>query len=293
MKKNIALVLSGGGARGIAHIGVIEELVKRGYNITSVAGTSMGSIIGAYYAMGKMDAFKDFLYTVDKRKTFHLLDFSLGSLGLVKGTKIIKQLKEIIPDEEIENLTIPYLAVAVNLVERTEVIFDSGSIYEAIRASISIPSFFTPVDTTSGLLIDGGVLNNLPLKHIQRKDEDLLFAVDVNAGVPVTILPITKKIKEEKHSLYKDKLQAFNDHVSKLKPKGFSEALKYFQLIEDTINLMMEQITKVHLKETPPDLLINVSRNTCTTFDFFKAEEILETGRIIAIKALDEYEKSH
>ncbi len=293
MKKNIALVLSGGGARGIAHIGVIEELEKRGYQITSLAGTSMGSIIGADYAMGKLQEFKDFLLTVDRRKTFQLLDFSLGSLGLIKGSKIIKQLKELIPDENIEDFKIPYLALASNLNTKQEVIFNNGSVYNAIRASISIPSFFNPVETEQGLLIGGGVLNNLPLNHIQRTDGDLLFAVDVNADAPVVSLPVTIREKEEKHSLYKDKLNAFNEQISKLKPTGFSDAMKYFQLIENTINLMMEQITKVHLQNTPPDLLIPFSRNTCTSFDFFKAEELIEIGRIIAIKALDEYERNN
>lgn len=290
MNKNIALVLSGGGARGIAHIGVIEELEKRGYTITSIAGTSMGSIIGAYYAMGKLDVFKEFLLHVDKRKTFQLLDFSLGSLGLVKGDKIIKQLKELVPDEQIENLKIPYVAVATNLRTKKEVIFNKGSIYEAIRASISIPSFFTPVEVDDGLLIDGGVLNNLPLRYIKRFEGDSIFAVDVNADTPLIHLPDTKKDKEEKLSLYRQKLNEFNEQIEKLKPKGFSDAMKYFQLIEDTISLMMEQITKVHLANNPPGLLINISRNTCTTFDFFKSKELIEIGRLAAIKSLDEFE---
>lgn len=291
MNKDIALVLSGGGARGIAHIGVIQELEKRDYNITSIAGTSMGSIIGAFYAMGKLDVFTETLLTIDKRKTFQLLDFSLGTLGLVKGDKIIKFLKDIIPDENIEDFPIPYVALASNLRTKEEVRFEKGSVYEAIRASISIPSFFTPVEVADGLLIDGGVLNNLPLKHIQRNEGDHLFAVDVNADAPVITLPVTKEENKENVSVYKQKLNAFNEQIAKLKPKGFSDAMKYFQLIEDTLNLMMEQKTKVHLAETPPDLLINVSRNTCTTFDFFKGQELIEIGRLIAIKALDSLER--
>ena len=140
MKKDVALVLSSGGPRGWAYIGAIEELVSRGYNITSVAGTSIGSLIGGIYAAGRLDEVKEWLFRLDAWKVFHLMDISLSKNHLVKGDKVIEALKEIVPDINIEDLSIPYRAVAADLYTGEEVVFDRGPLFDAIRASISIPS---------------------------------------------------------------------------------------------------------------------------------------------------------
>ena len=145
MKQKVSLVLSGGGARGIAHIGVIEVLEEKGYEIVSVTGTSMGAVVGGVYALGKMEDFKQWMLTLDRLKVFSLFDFSFGSQGLIKGDKVLNTMKEFISDENIEDLRIPYAAVAVDLLKKEEVIFTKGSIYDAIRASVSIPSLLTPV----------------------------------------------------------------------------------------------------------------------------------------------------
>lgn len=290
MNKNIALVLSGGGARGIAHIGVIEELEKRGYNISSIAGTSMGAIVGGFYAMGKLAEFKDFVLTVDKRKTFKLLDFSIGAQGLVKGEKLFKTLKDHMGPAYIEDLNIPFVAVATDVKNKEEVLFTKGSIYDAMRASVSIPSFFTPVKTDNGLLIDGGVMNNMPLIYVKRNRRDKLVAVDVNANVPVVELVKTKKEIKQHESVYKQRLKQFNEQIHQFKSKGFSERIGYLTLIDQTISLMMRQTSDMHLANNKPDVLINVSRDTCSTFDFFKAYDIIEIGRMAAIKCLDEFE---
>ena len=137
MKQNVALVLSGGGARGIAHIGVIEELERQNFEITSIAGTSMGSLVGGVYALGKIEVFKNWICTLDKRKVFSLVDFALSKQGMIKGDRVLKKMKDFIPDTNIEELSIPYVAVAADLLHREEIAFSEGSIYEAIRASIS------------------------------------------------------------------------------------------------------------------------------------------------------------
>ncbi len=151
------MVLSGGGARGIAHIGVVEELEKRGFEIRSIAGTSMGALVGGIYAVGKLQEFKNWLYTLDKLDVFKLIDFTLSSQGLIKGDRVFKKMKEFIPDKNIEDLKIHYAATATDIINNKEVVFNQGSIYDAIRASVAIPTVITPVKQDDTLLVDGGV----------------------------------------------------------------------------------------------------------------------------------------
>jgi NTE family protein len=166
MKQKVSLVLSGGGARGIAHIGVIEELEKQGFEIASISGTSMGAVVGGVYALGKMEEYKNWLYTLDKIKIFSLIDFSFSTQGLVKGDKLLNTVKAFIPDANIEDLSIPYAAIAADIINKKEVVFTKGSLFDAIRASMAIPTVFTPVKTEHGLLIDGGIINNMPINHV-------------------------------------------------------------------------------------------------------------------------------
>ena len=180
MKKDIALVLSSGGPRGLAYIGAIEEILSRGYGIHSVAGTSMGSLIGGVYAAGRLEEFKEWITTLDGWSVFSLMDLSLSKNHFVKGDKIIGAIKEIVPDVDIESLPIPYCAVATDLYTGEEIVFRSGKLFDAIRASISIPSLFRPVQHDMSLLIDGCMVNCLPLNRIARKEGDMLVAFDTN-----------------------------------------------------------------------------------------------------------------
>ncbi|RLD54901.1 MAG: hypothetical protein DRJ01_17410, partial [Bacteroidetes bacterium] len=145
--KNVALVLSGGGARGIAHIGVIEELEKQGFEIKSISGTSMGALVGGVYAVGKMQEYKNWIYTLDKFDVFKLVDFNVGIQGLIKGDRVFNKMKEFISDRNIEDLEIFYTAVAADIINNKEVVFTEGSVYNAVRASVAIPTVFTPVKT--------------------------------------------------------------------------------------------------------------------------------------------------
>lgn len=286
--KNIALVLSGGGARGIAHIGVIEELEKRGYNIVSVTGTSMGAVVGAVFAMGKLKEFKEWMLGLDKMKVFNLLDFSFSTQGLVKGDKIFNEMKVFIEDANIEELNIPFSCVAVDLINREEVVFTKGSIYEALRASVSIPTVLTPVKKGKMLLVDGGVLNNLPLKYASRSENDKLVAVNVNANIPVITPPLSKKESIEKQSLYQRKMHDFQQQLQKIVPNYKNESLNYFDVINKTLSIMTYTITKNLLEKHPPDILINISKESSNMFDFYNAEELIEIGRISTRNTLDE-----
>ena len=178
--KKVALALSSGGPRGFAYIGAIEELLSRGYEITSVAGTSAGSLIGGIYAAGGLDAFKEWLYELDPVKVIALMDFSISKNYLVKGDRIIKVIKERVPEVNIEDLPIPFAAVATDLYTGEEIVFREGPLFEAIRASISVPSMFRPVRWKGRTLVDGGMVNTLPLNRVQRVEGDILIGFNVN-----------------------------------------------------------------------------------------------------------------
>jgi len=288
MKQKVALVLSGGGARGIAHIGVIEELEQQGYEITSIAGTSMGAMVGGVYALGKMDEFRDWGYSLDKRKVFALVDFTLSKQGLIKGDRVLKKMRDFIPDTRIEDLPLPFAAVAVDLINKKEVVFREGSLYHAIRASISIPSVLTPVKGEHSLLVDGGVLNNIPMNHVQRRDGDLLVAVNVNANVPPYTPSIPDKEASRKRSLYQDKMKDFYKDLLKRHPQEEEEKnLGYFALLSRTIDLITMQMSDLALQTYHPDILVEISHESCSIFDFYKAEEMVETGRQVARSVLE------
>lgn len=180
-KRRVALVLAGGGARGVAHIGAIEELERQGFEISAVAGTSMGALVGGVYASGYLEPFKEWMRALDKYKVFSLVDFALSTEGLVKGDRVMEAMKELVPDVQIERMPVPFAAVAADLLTGDEVVLDSGGLYDAIRASISIPSVFRPVHRDGRVLVDGGTVNPLPLNRVRREEGDLLVAVDVSA----------------------------------------------------------------------------------------------------------------
>ena len=180
-KKRAALVLAGGGARGIAHIGAIEELYAAGYEVTAVAGTSMGALVGGMFASGHLALFKEWLCGLDARKVFDLVDLAWSTEGLVKGDRVMGALGELVSDRPIEQLPIPFAAVATDVVTGEEVVLDRGSLYDAIRASISIPSVFRPVRRDGRILVDGAAVSPMPLDRVQRTPGDSLVAVDVSA----------------------------------------------------------------------------------------------------------------
>jgi NTE family protein len=298
MKPPVTLVLSGGGARGIAHIGVIEELERRGFEIVSVAGTSMGALVGGVYADRALDPFREWMLSLDKRKVFSLVDFTLSRQGMVKGDRVFHKMKDFIPDTLIENLKIPYAAVAVDLLHKKEVVFREGSLFEAIRASVSIPSVLTPVKTKNALLVDGGVLNNIPINHAARVPGDILVVSNVNATIPVRRPKISPEEDKKRKRAYQKKIEEFQLHLQKILPIGTSgkpahnheEKMGYFNLIDKTISLMTDRMAQLSMKNFSPDLLVEVSHDSCGTFDFYKAGEMLEMGREAAAAALDKLE---
>lgn len=283
-KKDIALALSSGGARGLAHIGVIEELESQGYRITSIAGCSMGALIGGVYAAGKLEEFREWMKTVDKKKMLELTDFSLSLNHLVKGTRIIKAIMEFVPDVAIEDLPIPYCAVATDLKAGKEVVFNKGSLFEAMRASISLPSFYEPVQRDGMVLIDGGVINPIPLNRVKRHAGDILVGVDVSGHD-------YKSQWEEMH-----RLTEWQKNDKSLKAKILDKLIpdniefNYITMITRTSSLMIRQNSILMTKLTNPEILVDIQMNRYGTFDFDKSERLVAIGRQKTLQAISKYE---
>jgi len=295
MSRNAALVLSSGGARGIAHIGVIEELQKAGFTITSVAGTSMGALVGGMLAKGTLPEFKEWLLEFTKMDVIKFMDLTIGPGGLIKGEKIMKVMGKFIGDVKIEDLAIPYSCVAADLIGHKEIVLNKGSLLQAIRASSSIPTVFQPVSLDGMMLVDGGVLNPLPLDLVYRNKGDVLVAVNVNANIPY-VPPVKQPEHEEIENHYGRMRAALNEKWSGVidyyiekyrngkqpKPKP----VNMFDVISESIILAQNKAAEIYIKKYKPGLLIETSVNIASTFDFYKAEELIEAGRIACRKAI-------
>ena len=327
--KDVALVLSSGGPRGFAYIGAIEELESRGYRITSIAGTSIGSLIGGMYAAGRMQEVKEWLFSLNAWKVFGLMDIAISRNHLVKGDKVIEALKEIVPETNIEDLDIPYKAIATDLFTGEEIIFSEGDLFQAIRASISIPSLFRPVKYGMRTLIDGGIANTMPLNRVERNGHDILVAFNVN-DVDVDEIRqalVTSADAESAREADEAKRHAENkavlDSVLHNDAMTFQEKLKlarmqgqkiirhafekddspeemtldptanYFTLLSRTFDLMNHANSKMMADIYPPDILVNMPFDAFGAIsDYGRAKEICEAGRSLMREALDKYEQA-
>lgn len=282
--KNVALALSSGGAKGLAHIGAIEELEAQGYHISSIAGCSMGALIGGVYAAGKLNEFREWMKTIDRKKMLGLIDFSLSLNHIVKGKRIIEAIMEFVPDVNIEDLPIPYCAVATDLKAGKEVLFNKGSLFEAIRASISLPSFYEPVQRDDMILIDGGVVNPIPLNRVKRHAGDILVGVDVSGHD-------YKAQWEEMHRLtemQKQDTSLKNKILDMLVPDNIG--FNYYTVLSRTSSLMIRQNSILMAKLMNPDILVDIQMNRYGTFDFDKSEKLVAIGRQKASQAISKYE---
>ena len=282
-RKKVTLALSSGGARGLAHIGAIEELEAQGYHISSIAGCSMGALIGGVYAAGKLNEFREWMKTIDRKKMLGLIDFSLSLNHLVKGTRIIEAIMEFVPDVNIENLPIPYCAVATDLKAGREVMFRKGSLFKAIRASISLPSFYEPVKRNDMILIDGGIINPLPLNRVKRQAGDMLVGVDVSGH----------DYKAQWDEL--QRLTAIQKHDKSLKTKILDMLIpdniefNYYTVLSRASSLMIRQNSILMTRLMNPDILIDIQMNRYGTFDFDKSEKLIAIGRQKAAAAINKY----
>ena len=282
--KNVALALSSGGARGLAHIGAIEELEAQGYHICSIAGCSMGALIGGVYAAGKLEAFRNWMKTIDRKKMLELTDFSLSLNHLVKGSRIIEAIMEFVPDMAIEDLPIPYCAVATDLKAGREVVFDKGSLFEAIRASISLPSFYEPVQRDDMILIDGGVINPIPLNRVKRQPGEILVGVDVSGHDYKAQWEKKQALAERRKRDKSLKAQI----LDKLIPDNID--FNYLTVLSRTSSLMIRQNSILMAQLTHPDMLIDIQMSRYGSFDYHLSEKIISIGRFKTSLAISKYE---
>lgn len=271
-KQKVALVLSSGGARGFVHIGAIEALERAGYEISSVAGTSMGALVGGMYAAGKLQELKDWLVSLDRKQVFSLVDFSLSLNHVVKGNRVMAALQGIVPDIDISDLNIPFCAVATDVQNGREVNFTEGSLLRAIRASISVPSFLRPVHAQGGVLIDGGIVNPLPLDRVKRHEGDLLVAINVNAPLEPQYDLMRRKARER---LKKAGSSLWKKFISQ--PANVDS--NYYSLLSTTFSLMIQKNCERTLQLIHPDMSVNLPINCFGEFDYDRAARIVRTGK--------------
>ena len=324
----ISLVLGSGGARGYAHIGAIEELCKQGFDIRSVSGSSMGALIGGIYAAGKLDVYRDWVKALQRFDVLRLLDWTFRG-GLIKGDRIINKLRDLIGDVNIEELPISYTAVAVDLMAQREVWFSRGSLFDAIRASIAIPAVLRPHHYQGRTLVDGSLLNPVPITPTLRDLTDCTIAIDVNAqaepssgdgaveanpekkltdatfgSLPspgTTDLAPTLSASGDQAAATARETTIFNSYRQKIGEFLESFATKrekevatetdpgILELFARSLDVVQEAVTRFKLAAQPPDLVIPIPRNACAFYEFHRAEEMIEFGRTRTRAALKDF----
>jgi NTE family protein len=259
---SVALVLGSGGARGLAHIGVIEALEAAGLSVSYISGCSMGALVGGIYAAGKLGVYREWVTGLERRDVLGLLDLSFGLQGLFKGERIMGKLREMVGDRNIETLEIGFTAVATDLYDQREIWINRGPLFDAIRASMAIPTIFTPWLYEGRVLVDGGLLNPLPIAPALNHQTDLIIAVDASA-------------RGEKQ------MQALNPQ-----PAAVPGILDVMQM---TIETMQGAIGRLKLAAYSPDIVISIPRETCSFYEFYRAQELIDFGRERAARVLGQH----
>ncbi|MBS0568380.1 MAG: patatin-like phospholipase family protein [Proteobacteria bacterium] len=316
----VSLVLGSGGARGYAHIGVIEELRAQGFDIRSIAGCSMGALVGGIYAAGKLDDYRDWSRTLQRLDVLRLLDWTLSGGGFIKGDRVLGQIKNLIGEVRIEELPVNFTAVATDLYAQREVWFSRGPLFDAIRASISIPTVFRPHHYEGRTLVDGGLLNPVPVTPTLRDLTDCTIAVDVNgpdedpAGQPgtttgdATFGDMDEALAANEHvealpapaneaggalTTSRRKIASFIDGLLEKREKRHAERAAdpgALELFARTLDVVQQTVTRYKLAAQPPDLIVRVPRNACAFYEFHRADELIELGRKCTREAMQHWQ---
>ena len=288
--KTVSLVLGSGGARGLAHIGVIHWLRNNGYEIRSISGCSMGALIGGIYARDKLDVFEEWVRAISKLDVVRLLDISWGSQGFVEGERIITALKELVGDCRIEDLPIEYTAVAADIKREKEVWLKRGSLFDAIRASISLPLFFTPFEMNGIKLLDGGILNPVPIAPTFEDNTDLTIAVNLGASPTRNPSPVLKNEPKDAIDSPADsaraKISMFIEDLKNRTPPDNAGSWKMLSIADQTFDAMQGAIARQKLAAYPPDHTIMIARDACGTLEFDRADEMITLGYETASRSL-------
>lgn len=286
-KRSVSLVLGSGGARGLAHIGVIRWLEEKGYKISSISGSSMGALIGGVYAVGKLHEFEQWALSISRRDLFNLIDLSFQKSGFIKGDRIIDTIRDIVGDATIEELPVTFTAVATDLDAGKEVWIEKGPLFDAIRASMSIPLLFTPVKDKGRLLVDGGVLNPVPIAPTFGDLSDITIAVNVSGRLADGGVPQVKVNKKSKpSSTLHEKIDGFTEEMKDLASSYFGENKGMLDIAHRSFDAMQSSIARQKLAAYPPDILIEIPRNVSTILEFDRAKELIGLGYAAAARAM-------
>ncbi len=287
----VSLVLGSGGARGLAHIGVIRWLEENGYRIRSIAGSSMGALVGGIHAAGKLDVYADWVGALERVDVLRLLDLSLSRHSLFKGERIIAKLRELIGEHDIESLPIRYTAVATDIERQREVWLDRGSLFDAIRASVAVPMVFAPVRRNGRLLVDGGLVNPMPVAPVLNSDADLIIAVNLGAhAARQTVMrtesggpaPADASVLVETPFRASEMTERVRSFVMSLWPGEDDdtpeEAPDLVMLMSRSLDCMQTQITRLRLATHSIDAVVEIPRNLCGFFEFYRARDLIAYG---------------
>jgi NTE family protein len=284
----VSLVLGSGGARGLAHIGVIQWLLENGYDIRAISGSSMGALVGGIFAAGKLSVYAEWVMALERLHVLRLLDPTIGRPGIFKGERIISVLRDLIGHFDIEQLPMAYTAVATDLESGDEVWLRKGDLFDAIRASMATPLVFTPFKHGDRLLIDGAVVNPVPMGPTLDDETDLTIAVDLS-GPAQTPPPSAPPIASSQDTAgYRRRILKFLDNVRPSQSvKEPSRGMMNVAMV--SMQAMQDTIARLRMSSCSPDVLIEIPRNACGFFEFWRADELIALGRERASQALDRY----
>lgn len=294
-KKEISLVLGSGAARGMAHIGVIHYLQEHNYEIKYISGSSIGALIGGIFAAGKLNLYTEWVTALKRKNIIRLLDISFSKKSIFKGEKIIGVLNEMIGDHNIEELPIGFTAVATDLLKQKEIWFSKGPLFEAIRASMAVPMIFSPVTVSGSILVDGGIINPIPIAPTLNDNTELTIAVALN-GPPEAFISTIEEESIENEDTGKNKYQIaiekFIDGLLLKNDESSRDDANLFDLVTKSMDTMQTTVSRFKLAANRPDVVIEVPRNICSWFDFDRANELIEFGYTRASETLDKFDKS-
>lgn len=292
-KKTVSLVLGSGAARGHAHIGVINAVLEKGYEIVSISGCSIGAIIGGIYLQGKLKEYQVWAEALDKFNVLKLLDMAVLRGGYISGDRYFQFIESLIGDADIEELHLPYTAIGVDILSQKEFWFQKGSLMRAMRASSAVPSIVTPIQINGRVYVDGGVLNPLPIIPTVSAGADYIIAVDLNG--PAQELSEEDFIKRDDEPEWWSNVKSFfgkgKDTDSIPEKRYDPQSWGRIQTINMMFETMQESLTQYKIAGYPPDVLISIPKDTCSFYEFWRSKELIDFGYDVARKALEELER--
>lgn len=285
--RNISLVLGSGGARGMAHIGVIQVLEEQGFQIRSISGSSIGALIGGIYATGKLDTYTKWVCALERLDVLRLLDLSFSGSALFKGERIINTLKDLIGEQNIEDLPISFTAVATDLEKSKEVWLSRGPLFDAIRASIAFPTVFSAFHWQGMKLVDGGLINPIPIAPTLSDVTDCTIAVNLSGKGGCLTPPKAVSQPRRERNRYHKMVVEFIDGLQKKNHREKEDDAGLFDIISKSLDAMQSTIAGFKLAAYSPDLLIEIPKETCTIYEFERAKELIDFGRRETERVLD------